>query len=146
MARTVGRFHRFTLILLVGFIFFVMLSLCQQPTIEGFSYATCRNKGFTPGFCVATPVAGSANGICSCADGSVGITMKGTGARCICGKAISEPWDQSKKPLLYDGIPSMRTTSRTHTTTGDLEEGQHTGSKTSGKPNLGSWWLKVKWI
>ena len=146
MAHTIVSFHNFTLVFLFGIMFFVMFDFFQQPTIEGFSYATCRNKGFTPGFCVATPVAGSANGTCSCADGSLGITIQGTGARCICGKAISEPWNQSKKPLLYDGVASMRTTSRTHRTSSNSEEGPHTNRKIPKTLNPGSWWLQVKWI
>jgi hypothetical protein len=133
-------------IVLAGIVLLLIFELFDQPTIEGFSYATCRSKGFTPGFCVATPVAGSADGTCNCADGSVGITIKGTGARCICGKTISEPWNQSKKPLLYDGHPSLRTVPRTHTVISDTEGAEDAGHAASIKHGQGSWWFQVKWI
>ena len=120
--------------------------LPEHTVIEGFNYKTCKSRGFSTRFCLATPTAGSSTGVCKCADGADGITVKSTGARCFCGRIITDPWLRSNTPLIYDGsnLPGHGTMggranlSADGTSSSVTEEGK--------RKSAGRWWYRFTWI
>ena len=126
----------------------VILSLTDDSTKEAFSYKRCINRGFSSSFCLATPIAGATSDICRCHDGSTGVTMYGTGARCMCGKELTDEWLQSRDPLVYDGsqydggADSDESGSTPPRNDADIIE----DLDKKGKINKGRWWYKIEWI
>ena len=126
----------------------VTLSMTDDSTKEGFSYKRCINRGFSSRFCLATPIAGATTDICPCKDGSTGVTMYGTGARCMCGTELTDEWLQSRDPLLYDGSQFGPGTGMSGETSSLLnnEADADAEKEESGKINKGRWWYKIEWI
>ena len=79
-------FSLYRLLRIIVSITILSLALPNLVTREGFSYKKCINRGFSSDFCLTTPIAGATTNVCLCKDGSEGVTMYGTGARCMCGK------------------------------------------------------------
>ena len=118
----------------------------KRGFVEGFSYRTCRQKGYGPNFCVSTPIAGSSSGTCTCADGSHGVTMKGTGARCMCGNMLTDSWLQPTYPLIYDGT-SLRYKGTRDDTYGQDSAGEDgVGDEEDDSSKKKGWWYKTEWI
>ena len=124
----------------------VTLSLTDDSTKEGFSYKRCINRGFSSRFCLATPIAGATTDLCPCKDGSTGVTMYGTGARCMCGKELTDEWLQSRDPLLYDGSQFGPGTGSERSSLLNNEADVDAKKDELGKISKGRWWYKIEWI
>ena len=138
------------LLLFIGLLVVVVtLSLTDDTTKEGFSYKRCINRGFSSSFCLTTPIAGATTDVCPCKDGSTGVTMYGTGARCMCGTELTDEWLQSREPLLYDGsqfVPGTGTEkSSLLNNEADVDAEKSEKDKLANK-NKGRWWYKIEWI
>ena len=62
--------------------------LLNYKCLEGFSYNSCRQKGFSKEFCVTTPIAAYSTGTCLCDNGLIGLQMPGFMGECVCGQNL----------------------------------------------------------
>ena len=87
------------------------------------------------------------------------MTVKGTGARCFCGRVLSDPWLRSTTPLIYDGsmLPGDVASTASHGSTashaGEVSDTQLTitpsnvdTKKETMAQNKGKWWYRFTWI
>jgi len=65
-------------------IYFIYNLLKSNKIVEGFSYNTCINKGFSKEFCVQTPTSQFGPNTCLCDNGTIGYKMVGYGGECVC--------------------------------------------------------------
>ena len=143
-------FSLYRLLLIIVSMTILSLALPNLVTREGFSYKKCINRGFSSDFCLATPIAGATTNVCRCKDGSDGVTMYGTGARCMCGKELTDEWLQSREPTVYNGsqlqvypTPSIRDVEDRQN---ELDARTKDKEKEIKKVNKGRWWYKIEWI
>ena len=144
-------FSPYHLLLVIVCLTILSLTLQNLGTREGFSYKKCINRGFSSDFCLTTPIAGATTNVCRCKDGTTGVTMYGTGARCMCGKELTDEWLQSREPIVYDGsqlqdYPQDYPQRSNDEGTDELDTSTKDKRKDVKKINKGRWWYKIEWI